>query len=67
MFSEAELARRGELGARPLSQLSIPHFWLDLMLVHRTKGIPLPSFKLEGFQTFLRGFENVKVYQNINF
>ena len=50
-FSEAELARRGELGARPLSavlyksQLSTPHFWLDLMLVHRTKEIPLPSFK----------------------
>ena len=50
-FSEAKLARQGELGARPLSavlyesQLITPHFWLDLMLVHHTKEIPLPSFK----------------------
>ena len=41
-FSEAELARRGKLGARPLSAvlykslLRTPHFELDLMLVHRT-------------------------------
>ena len=48
-FSEAELARRGELGASApravlfKSQLSTPSFWLDLMLVHRTKEVPLPK------------------------